>query len=270
MVDAFSQEAGCPSGQHHEVKIRQMSNRIVDKAVLLQRQYYTETAARYETMHAGEGDADSRSLILVRFLLEMIQAETLLDVGAGTGRGVRHFRETIPRLRVRGIEPVRALIEQATLKNGIPEGILIQGTGTALPFKDASFDAVCSFAILHHVPRPEAVVREMLRVARKAVIIVDGNRFGQGRWPIRILKLGLYKAGLWEIVNYLKTGGKGYLVTPGDGLAYSYSVYDSFGCLAEWATQLIVASADSCKSASWFQPLLTASHVIVCAYREAD
>jgi hypothetical protein len=110
----------------------------------------------------------------------------------------------------------------------------------------------------------------MLRVARKAVIIVDGNRFGQGRWPIRILKLGLYKAGLWEIVNYLKTGGKGYLVTPGDGLAYSYSVYDSFGCLAEWATQLIVASADSCKSASWFQPLLTASHVIVCAYREAD
>ena len=122
----------------------------------------------------------------------------------------------------------------------------MQGVGEALPFGDASIDVVFSFAILHHVPKPDAVIREMLRVARKAVIIVDGNRFGQGgHWPVRLLKLALYKAGLWGVVNYLKTGGDGYLITPGDGLAYSYSVYDSFDRMAEWATRLIVMPAEA-------------------------
>ena len=115
-----------------------------------------------------------------------------------------------------------------------------------------------------------AIVREMLRVARKAVIIIDGNRFGQGGWPVRLLKLGLYRTGLWKIVNYLKTGGKGYLLTEGDGLAYSYSVYDSFDLLADWAEQLIVIPSDPCEANSWFHPLLTASGILACAIKKAQ
>jgi ubiquinone/menaquinone biosynthesis C-methylase UbiE len=238
-----------------------------DEAVLIQRRYYTETAAQYDTMHAHEGVGDYKNLEFVRALLHMIQPGTLLDVGAGTGRGVRYFRETMPDLLVRGIEPVGALIEQAGVKNEIPPGTIIQGVGEALPFKEASFDVVCSFGTLHHVLRPDAVVREMTRVARKAVIIMDGNRFGQGSWPVRLLKLGLYKVGFWGVVNYLKTGGKGYAVTPGDGLAYSYSAYDSFDYLAEWARELIVVPSEPCKALSWFHPLLTSPGVIVCALK---
>ena len=111
----------------------------------------------------------------------------------------------MPGLSVRGIEPVAARIEEAIQKKrDSKKGIITQGTGEALPFEDASFDVVCCFAMLHHVPRPDAVVREVLRVARKAVIIVDGNRFGQGSWPVRLLKLGLYKAGLWRLVELSK------------------------------------------------------------------
>jgi ubiquinone/menaquinone biosynthesis C-methylase UbiE len=239
-----------------------------DRAVLIQRRYYRETATQYDAMHAHEGVGNYKNLGFVRALLHMIGPETLLDVGAGTGRGVRYFRETMPGLLVRGIEPVGALIEQAAVKNEIPQGVIIQGVGEALPFTKASFDVVCSFGILHHVQRPDAVVREMTRVARKAVIIMDGNRFGQGRWPVRLLKLGFYKVGLWGVVNYLKTGGKGYMVTPGDGLAYSYSAFDSFDYLAEWARELIVVPSEPCKARSWFHPLLTAPGVIVCALKE--
>jgi hypothetical protein len=53
----------------------------------------------------------------------------------------------------------------------------------------------------------------MLRVAKRAVFLSDSNRFGQGSLPARLLKLALYKIGLWGAFNYLSTFGKGYQVT---------------------------------------------------------
>jgi len=239
-----------------------------EKGIQAQRQYYTDTAAQYDEMHAHEAGDDYGNLRFICALLGMLNARTVLDVGAGTGRGIRHLLDAMPNLVVRGIEPVPALIEQAVRKNRIPEGVIVHGLGEALPFRDASFDVVCSFGILHHVPRPNAVVLEMLRVARLGVIISDSNRFGQGRRLTRLLKLFLYKTGLWEAVNYMKTGGKGYLVSPGDGVAYSYSVYDSLEHVAEWADRIILIPGEISKAGSWFHPLLTAGTVLVCALKE--
>ncbi len=239
----------------------------LDKAVEIQRRYYTDTAACYDEMHRREAGDNPQTFRLLCALFQMLDAKTALDVGAGTGRNMRSLLNAVPSLSVCGIEPVTALIEQAVKRNGISHGTILQGTGEALPFRDSSFDLVYSLAILHHVPEPNVVVREMLRVARKAVIVIDGNRFGQGTWPMRLLKLGLYKAGLWNAVNYLKTGGKGYLLTEGDGLAYSYSVYDSFDLLANWAEQLIIIPAEACKASSWLHPLLTTGGVLVCAVK---
>jgi len=180
----------------------------IQEPVAIQRRYHTETAVNYVAMHDGEGDGDPQVLKGARGLLHMIKPRSLLDVGAGTGRALRYFRVNESEVSVRGIEPVRVLIDQCILKTGMPADTIIQGTGEALPFADGCFNVVCSFAILHHVQRPENIVREMLRVSRRAVIIVDSNRFGQGPCLMRLLKLALYKAGLWGIVNYVKTGGK--------------------------------------------------------------
>jgi ubiquinone/menaquinone biosynthesis C-methylase UbiE len=238
-----------------------------DDAVAIQRRYYTDTAAKYDSMHAGEGDAQPEILSAVSALLQMVRPRTLLDVGCGTGRGIEYLLSTIPGLSAFGIEPVRALIEQSAEKARIPRGIALQGSGDALPFADASIDVVCSFAILHHVREPNRIVREMLRVARKAVVIADSNRFGQGSWPMRWAKLLLYKMGLWGVVNFAKTGGKGYRITEGDGLAYSYSLYDSFDCLAQGSKRLIVIPAGSGKTRSWMHPLLTSEGVIALAIK---
>jgi ubiquinone/menaquinone biosynthesis C-methylase UbiE len=241
-----------------------------DDPVAIQRHYYTKTAADYDTMHAGEGDADENILQTVSVLLQMVEPCTLLDVGCGTGRGIQYFREKFPLLSAYGVEPVRALLEQAVEKSKVPPGIILQGSGYALPFADASIDVVCSFAILHHVREPNRVVREMMRVAKKAVLIVDSNRFGQGRFPIRAIKLALYKTGLWPAINYIKTRGKGYMITEGDGLAYSYSVYDSFDCLANGAAHLLMLPAEAGLARSWFHPLLTSSGVIAFAIKGTD
>lgn len=245
-------------------------HRRTDDAVALQRRYYMDTASRYDKMHAREGDDDSWNLTLVSALLRAISARSLLDVGAGTGRGICHLQCALPELQACGVEPVAALIDQAVARVKNQRAAFAQASGTALPFQNASFDAVCSFAMLHHVPNPAVVVDEMLRVARKAVLILDSNRFGQGPWPVRAAKLALYKARLWPLVNHVKTRGKGYSFTEGDGVAYSYSVYDSFNQIAKWADRLMVIPADPGTAHSWLHPLLTTGGVLVCALKDVD
>src|ERR1700730_12437441 len=82
------------------------------------------------------------------------------------------------------------------------------------------------------------------------------------------------KAVLFAAAQYLLATapkgrrGEGYLVTEGDGLAYSYSVYDSFGYLTQWADRILLIPGETGKVESWFHPLLTAGTVIVCAMKE--
>ena len=195
----------------------------------------------------------------------LLGLETFLDVGAGTGRAALFLRDRAKK--VRGIEPVKALIEQANRK-GLPRDTILCGDGRLLPFRDQSFDAVLELGMLHHVAEPSRVVGEMMRVARKAVFLSDSNRFGQGGSAARAVKLLLYKTGLWKSARFLQTRGKYYTISDGDGLAYSYSIYDSYDQLAGWADVMWCLPTENGRSArSWFTPLLTSSHGLLCALR---
>jgi ubiquinone/menaquinone biosynthesis C-methylase UbiE len=167
-----------------------------NRAVEIQRKYYTDTAARYDSMHSHEGAMDASLTKFLHAFLRMLQARSVLDVGAATARGTCDLKRALPHLFVCGVEPVSALVQQAVKDGATSHVSLICATGEALPFSDASFDVVCEFATLHHAANPNAVVKEMLRVARKAVFISDSNRFGQGRWVARLLKLFLCKSKL--------------------------------------------------------------------------
>jgi ubiquinone/menaquinone biosynthesis C-methylase UbiE len=239
------------------------------RAVEIQRKYYTDTAARYDSMHAHEGVTDPSITKVVHAFLRMLQARSVLDVGTATGRGLCDLKRALPDLFFCGVEPVGALIKQAVKDGNTSYVSMICATGEALPFANASFDVVCEFATLHHAANPNAVVKEMLRVARKAVIICDSNRFGQGSRAARLIKLFLCKTKLWGAYTFLRTRGKGYLITEGDGLAYSYSIYDSYDLVSQWADRVILipSSADE-KSSSWFHPLLNSSGVLVCALKQ--
>jgi SAM-dependent methyltransferase len=167
-----------------------------------------------------------------------------------------------------GIEPVEALLQLAG-KKGMPKERLVVGDGLKLPFPDASFDAVCEFGVLHHVERPEGVVREMLRVSKTAIFLSDTNRFGRGELIARIVKLALWKLGIWRQAYFLAKGCKSYDCSECDGIAYSYSVYDSFKLIDAWADQMIMmpTKVEHERIHSWLNPLMTSSHILLCGIK---
>ena len=232
----------------------------------IQRRYYTETASQYEALHVAEGDEHFRALELMAGFLADEGCQSVLDVGTGTGRAMAWLRHNRPELDVYGLEPVEALIERAVEDNGVPRESITIGSGEQLPFADDSFDAVCEFGVLHHVPRPELVIREMTRVARRAVFISDDNRFGFGPYPLRVVKLALARVGLWKLADRVRTRGRGYRVTDHDGLAYSYSVYDTLAELERWADRVVVLPTMQDRPGR--SPLLTSSRVLACALRD--
>lgn len=193
----------------------------------VQRAYYAQTAHRYHEMHFHEKDEHVFALSWLVGMLDFLEVSSLLDVGSGTGRAIAHIKSSRPGVRVLGVEPVRELREEGP-SNGLSASELIDGDATQLDFEDGHFDVVCAFALLHHVRRPDEVVAEMLRVARKAVFISDSNNFGDGSAPVRAIKQALKAVGLWGVADFVKTRGRGYTISEGDGLAYSYSVFDNY------------------------------------------
>ena len=195
--------------------------------VNLQRQYYADTAAKYDAMQISDQDEHQFALAILSAMIEFHGIKSVLDVGSGTGRALRYLKSRHPGVRFVGIEPVEAL-RKVGHQAGLSPDELKDGDINALAATDGEFDLVCEFAVLHHVPKPKQAVAEMLRVARKAIFISDANNFGQGGLMSRYLKQGINALGLWRVFDWLRTGGKGYHVSAGDGLFYSYSIFNNY------------------------------------------
>lgn len=203
-----------------------MSARPVS-AIEIQRDYYLRTADRYADRHIHPKDKQFFAAGFMAAALDYYGIRSVLDVGSGTGRIISFVKRTCPDIRVIGIEPVPELREQGYRNNLSPDE-LIPGDVLDLPFDDGRFDLVCAFALMHHIPAPREAITEMLRVAKKGIFISDGNNFGHGSLPVRSFKQLLNAIGLWKMADWIKTKGKGYTLSEGDGLAYSYSVFNNY------------------------------------------
>jgi ubiquinone/menaquinone biosynthesis C-methylase UbiE len=84
-----------------------------------------------------------------------------LDVGCGTGRGLRLYG---PGARVIGLDPARASLARA--RRRIPSSRLVQASAEALPFRDGVFDTVVSSFVFCSVPDPARGFAEVKRVLR--------------------------------------------------------------------------------------------------------
>lgn len=201
-------------------------------AVTIQRSYYAATAERYDEMHVREDDEHGFALRFLISIVEHFGIDSILDIGSGTGRGLVQIKKALPHVKALGVEPSAELRRIGHAK-GLSEQELTEGDAMNLVLGDASFDLVCEFGALHHIPDPKRAVAEMLRVARRAIFISDMNNFGHGSSLIRLLKQAINAARLWKIADFVKTRGRGYTISEGDGVAYSYSVFNNFKQISE-------------------------------------
>jgi len=196
-----------------------------------QREYYERTAAEYDQWHVHDDDEHTLALAFASGIINWLGIHSVLDVGSGTGRAIHFLKRHCPGVKVVGLEPVAALREVG-YSQGLSQLELIAGDATTIDAANESYDLVSEFGVLHHVREPSLAVAEMLRVARRAVFFSDSNNFGQGSPASRTIKRGLRATGLWPLANWIKTRGKGYSESHGDGVAYSYSVFDNHDQIA--------------------------------------
>jgi ubiquinone/menaquinone biosynthesis C-methylase UbiE len=133
------------------------------------RAYYDDFSRSYETHRAPHEPGGYHALIddLEIGLVERHgAAKDVLECGCGTGL----LLERIARFAksARGVDLSTGMLEKARAR-GLD---VAEGSVTRLPFPDASFDVVCSFKVLAHVPEVGRALSEMVRVTRPGGIVL--------------------------------------------------------------------------------------------------
>ena len=111
-----------------------------------------------------------------------LHGKAVADVGCGDGAMVRHL--TREGATVVGIEPSPQQLARARAAEPVGGEIYKEGRGEALPFADASLDAVLYFNSFHHLPleamRP--ALAEAARVLRPGGALVAVEPLAEGAY----------------------------------------------------------------------------------------
>ncbi len=105
--------------------------------------------------------------------LRGIAPAELLDIGSGRGAFLWPLLDALPFLPVTALDLLKYRVAdiQAVADGGVAALTAMHGDATNMPFADHSFDVVTLLEVLEHIPDTAAALREVLRVARRFVLI---------------------------------------------------------------------------------------------------
>ena len=115
--------------------------------------------------------------------LDIPPGGTALDVGSGPGNVTASLaRAAGPEGLALGVDISEPMLARAVRAQAGPQVGFLRADAQRLPFRDRTFDAVLSIAMLQLIPKPSAALAEMARVlrpgARMAVMVPTLGRVG--------------------------------------------------------------------------------------------
>ena len=125
----------------------------------------SEYEAWYQLTENRQFDRQEKALLKM-LLTRFPNAHTLLEVGCGTGHFTRWFGEL--GLHATGIDLSSPMLTQAA---SLSSQNYLQGNALTLPFSSRSFDLATMITTLEFLPEPVQALTEMLRVARRGIIL---------------------------------------------------------------------------------------------------
>lgn len=123
------------------------------------RAYYDDFASWYER-ERGQGYHRMLDDLEVELVARYGRGKRILEVGCGTGLILERVRGFAAQAV--GLDLSAGMLARAR-DRGLP---VVQGSATALPYPDASFDVVYSFKVLAHVADIRTALAEMARITR--------------------------------------------------------------------------------------------------------
>jgi ubiquinone/menaquinone biosynthesis C-methylase UbiE len=125
----------------------------------------------------------------LRSVLGPEPGERVLEIGPGTGYYTLDLAGWLgPEGRVEIFDLQQEFLDHVSgraAERGLQNVIPTQGDATALPYEDASVDAVVLTAVLGEIPDPVAALREIRRVLKPSGRLVVGELFGDPHFTTR-------------------------------------------------------------------------------------
>lgn len=148
----------------------------------------TEQRRHHEALRRAHTPAHARRTAAANaaFFLPHLRAGTqLLDVGCGPGSITAGLAMSVEPGGATGIDASAHAIDAARMGHSAANLRFTVGDACALPFADASFDAVFAHALLQHLREPLAALGEMRRVLKRGGVIglADADHDGSIIWP---------------------------------------------------------------------------------------
>ncbi len=176
-----------------------------------------------------------REFDLMTRLLNPSAGATLLDVGCGTGHFSRRF--SAAGLRVNGLDPDPAMLEHARRLGGGVD--YLRGTATELPLPDSAYDFVTGVTSLCFIADAPSALREMWRVARRAVLLGLLNRHSLLYYQKH--SRGAYRGARWDTPAEVRRWTK--LLEPAPQITVRSAIFLPGGGVLARAAEVVLPGA---------------------------
>lgn len=102
----------------------------------------------------------------LRQMSDLGEGKNVLEIGCGQGVGTRLIKEYFKPAAIHAIDLDPKMIQRAKRKVGDDHIAFEVGDASKLRFKDASFDAIFDFGIIHHIPNWRDALKELHRLLK--------------------------------------------------------------------------------------------------------